>query len=157
MLRPPFQGGQFIDERVCGAKDAPAGGKLDPVELLNEDSLRLLLRETERRVEPNNLLSYLFTQVEPLLRLPQQVGQTINRLETGTLKVGVVPTGLSELEQVLRSVANRVGAAMIVVGLLVSSALMARVNHAVAVVGFVLSFALGLYMLWKIVRTPGEL
>jgi hypothetical protein len=34
---------------------------------------------------------------------------------------------------------------------------MARVNHTIAVTGFVLSAALGLYMLWKIVRTPGEL
>jgi ubiquinone biosynthesis protein len=131
--------------------------ELDPVELLDQDSLRLMLREAERRVEPNNLLSYLFTQVEPLLRLPQRVGQAVDRLETGTLKVGVTPTGLGELERVIRSAANRVGAAPIVVGLLVSSALMARVDHTVAIVGFALSFVLGLYMLWKIVRTPGEL
>jgi predicted unusual protein kinase regulating ubiquinone biosynthesis (AarF/ABC1/UbiB family) len=131
--------------------------ELDPVGLLNEESVRLLLRETERRVEPNHLLSYLFTQVEPLLRLPQRVGQTIDRLETGTLRIGVSPTGLGELERVIRSAANRIGAAMIVVGLLLSSALMARVNHTISVVGFVLSAVLGLYMLWKIVRTPGEL
>jgi hypothetical protein len=31
------------------------------------------------------------------------------------------------------------------------------VNHWMAGVGFVFSFLLGLYMLWKIVRTPGEL
>jgi len=131
--------------------------ELDPVELLREDSLVLLLREAERRLEPNHLLSYLFTQVEPLLRLPQRVGQTIDRLETGTLRVGVSPTGLDELERVIHSAANRIGAAMIVVGLLLASALMARVNHAISVTGFVLSAALGLYMLWKIVRTPGEL
>ena len=57
----------------------------------------------------------------------------------------------------LRSVANRVGAAIIVVGLLVSSALMARVNHVVALVGFCLSAVIGLYMIWRIMRTPGEL
>jgi hypothetical protein len=114
-------------------------------------------REAERRVEPNNLLSYLFTQVEPLLRLPQRVGQAVDRLETGALKVGVTPTGLGELERVIHSAANRVGAALIVVGFLVSSALIARVHHTVAIVGFALSFVLGLYMLWKIVRTPGEL
>jgi hypothetical protein len=34
---------------------------------------------------------------------------------------------------------------------------MARVNHTVALVGFVISGVLGLYMLWKILRTPGEL
>jgi ABC-type nickel/cobalt efflux system permease component RcnA len=39
----------------------------------------------------------------------------------------------------------------------VSSALMARVNDVVALVGFVLAFVIGLYMIWKIMRTPGEL
>ena len=46
---------------------------------------------------------------------------------------------------------------MIVVGLLISSALMARVNHAVSLAGFCLAAVIGLYMLWKIARTPGEL
>ena len=81
----------------------------------------------------------------------------MDRLESGTLKIGVVPTGLEGAENMLRSVANRVGAALIVVGLLVSSALMARVNHAVAIAGFACAFVLGFYMVWKIIRTPGEL
>jgi len=34
---------------------------------------------------------------------------------------------------------------------------MARVNHAVSLIGFFLSVLLGLYMPWRIVRTPGEL
>jgi predicted unusual protein kinase regulating ubiquinone biosynthesis (AarF/ABC1/UbiB family) len=131
--------------------------ELDPVQLLNEGSFRLLIREAERRVEPNQLLSYLFTQVEPLLRAPQRLGRAIDRLESGTLKIGIAPTGLGDLERVVRSAANRVGAALIVVGLLLSSALMARVDHTVSTVGFTLSAVLGLYMLWKIVRTPGEL
>jgi hypothetical protein len=87
------------------------------------------------------------------------VSQVVERLETGTLKVGVVPTDLGGIEAVLRSVANRVGAALIVVGLLVSSALLARVHDFrwVAVVGFVAAALLGFYMIWKIIRTPGEL
>lgn len=131
--------------------------ELDPIGLLDEDALGLLLREAERRLEPNQILSYAFTQLEPLLRLPRHIVQSVERLETGTLKVGVVPTDLEGLEGVLRSVANRVGAALIVVGLLISSALMARVDHTVSLVGFCIASVLGLYMLWKIVRTPGEL
>lgn len=131
--------------------------ELDPVHLLDEDALGVMLREAERRLEPNHLLSYVFTQLDPLLRLPRRLGQAVDRLETGTLKVGFVPTDLQGLERVVRSGANRLGAALIIVGLLVASALMARVNDAVALVGFILSAAIGLYMLWKIIRTPGEL
>jgi hypothetical protein len=85
------------------------------------------------------------------------VAQVVERLESGTVKVGIVPTDLADLEHLARSTANRVGAALIVVGLLVASALMARVSHTVAYVGFGCSFVLGLYMVWKIIRTPGEL
>ena len=53
--------------------------------------------------------------------------------------------------------ANRIGAAMIVVGLLISSALMARVDHTVSLVGFLLSGLLALYLFWRIIRTPGDL
>jgi hypothetical protein len=43
------------------------------------------------------------------------------------------------------------------VGLLLASALMAQVSDWIAVVGFVAASVLGLYMIWKIIRTPGEL
>ena len=131
--------------------------ELDPIELIEQESLELVLGEAEGRLEPNRLFSYLFTQLGALSRLPRRVGQVADRLETGTLKVGVVPTDLGPTEHMLRSVANRVGAAIIVVGLLVSSALMARVSHVVSLVGFSLSGVLGLYMVWRIIRTPGEL
>jgi ubiquinone biosynthesis protein len=130
---------------------------MNPIGLLEEDGLEVMLQETARRLEPANLVSLGYTQVEPLVRLPRRVGQLVGRLETGTLKIGIEPTGLGELEHLARSVANRLGAALIIAALLVASALMARVNDAVAVVGFALSVALGLYELWRIYRTPGDL
>jgi len=130
---------------------------LDRIELLQGEALSMMLEEAERRLEPPTLLSYGYTQLDALARLPRRVAQVVDRVESGTIKVGVAPTDLGPLEAVLRSTANRVGAALIIVGLLVSSALMARVSDVLAFVGFCLSFALGLYWVWKIVRTPGEL
>jgi ubiquinone biosynthesis protein len=130
---------------------------LDPIELFEEDGVEVMLRETERMLEPSNLLALAYTQAEPLLRMPRRIGQLASRLETGTLKVGIQPTGLDELEHVARSVANRLGAALIISALLVASALMARVNDTIAIVGFALSVALGLFELWRILRTPGDL
>jgi len=91
--------------------------------------------------------------------MPRHLGQLVNKLETGTLKIGVAPTDLGDLERALRSVANRIGGALIVGALLVSSALLARVHDLrwFAFVGFCAAFVLGLYMVWKIIRTPGEL
>ena len=133
--------------------------ELDPIELLEADALEVMLREAERRLEPDQFFSWLYTQLEPLARLPRRAGQLVARLETGTFKVGVAPTGLEDLEHALRSVANRVGGAVIVASLLISSALLARVHDLrwYAFGGFACAFGLGLYMIWKIIRTPGEL
>ncbi|MDX6449944.1 MAG: ubiquinone biosynthesis protein, partial [Gaiellaceae bacterium] len=133
--------------------------ELDPIQLLEEDAFQGMLVEAERRLEPTSLFSFLYTQLEPLAKMPRHVSRLAGQLETGTLKVGIVPTDLGEIETVARSVANRIGAALIVVGLLVSAALLARVHDLrwIAAVGFVLAAVLGLYMVWKIIRTPGEL
>jgi predicted unusual protein kinase regulating ubiquinone biosynthesis (AarF/ABC1/UbiB family) len=130
---------------------------LDPVEILRREGWSVMANEAERRLEPSQLLALTFTQLQPLLRMPRRVSQLVHRIETGSLKVGIAPTELESFEHLLRSTANRVGAAMIVVGLLVSSALMARVSHAIAVIGFVFAAVLGVFMLWRIVRTPGGL
>jgi hypothetical protein len=133
--------------------------ELDPIALLEQESQTLMLTEAERRLEPDQLISLVFTQLGPLTRLPRRLGQIVDRLETGTLKVGVAPTDLDQLEHLTRSVANRIGAAIVVVGLLLSSALLARVHDLqwMAFAGFCLAVVLGVYVLLKIVRTPGEL
>src|ERR687885_366920 len=133
--------------------------ELDPISLMEEDALEVMLREGERRLEPNQFFAWMYTQLEPVARMPRHLSQLVNKLETGTTKIGVVPTDLEDIEHVLRSVANRVGAALIVVGLLVSSALLARVHDLrwLAFGGFAAAFLLGFYMVWKIIRTPGEL
>jgi ubiquinone biosynthesis protein len=133
--------------------------ELDPIALIEEESLEVMTREVERRLEPNRAAAYAFTQLAPLLRLPGRVGHVVSELERGTLTIGIVPTGLQELEHNLRSIANRIGAAMIVGALLLASSLLVRSGNVewLGVVGFCLAGVLGLYMIWKIIRTPGEL
>jgi predicted unusual protein kinase regulating ubiquinone biosynthesis (AarF/ABC1/UbiB family) len=130
---------------------------LDPVAMIRDEGWSVMAQEAAHRLEPNQLLAFGFTQLQPLLRFPRRLAQLVQKLETGTLKVGFAPVDLEGLERLLRSTANRVGAAMIISALLISSALMARVNHTLSVVGFIAAAALGLYMLWRIARTPGGL
>jgi predicted unusual protein kinase regulating ubiquinone biosynthesis (AarF/ABC1/UbiB family) len=128
---------------------------LDPVAVLRDEGWSVMAEESERRLEPNQLLSFTFTQLQPLARMPRRIAQLVEKLETGTIKVGVAPVELRDFEHLLRSTANRVGSALIVAALLVSSALMASVNHTIAIVGFFVAAALGLFMIWRILRTPG--
>jgi hypothetical protein len=52
-----------------------------------------------------------------------------------------------------------VGAAIIIAALLLASSLLVQAHRVewLGVAGFCLAGALGLYMTWKIIRTPGEL
>jgi predicted unusual protein kinase regulating ubiquinone biosynthesis (AarF/ABC1/UbiB family) len=133
--------------------------ELDPIALIESEAIEVMMIEAERRLEPNRLFSYLYTQLDPLTRLPRRVGHVLSELEQGGLKIGVQPTGLDELEHNLRSISNRVGAAIIVAALLLSSSIIVRVHRFewVGIAGYAAAVALGAYMIWKIIRTPGEL
>jgi ubiquinone biosynthesis protein len=133
--------------------------ELDPIALIEEETIEVMLVEAERRLEPNRLFAYLYTQLDPLTRLPRRIGHVLTEIEHGGLKIGVQPTGLGELEANLRSIANRVGASIIVAALLLSSSIIVRVHRFewVGIAGFALAGVLGIYMIWKIIRTPGEL
>jgi ubiquinone biosynthesis protein len=131
--------------------------QLDPVELLRKEGWSVMASEAEKRLEPNQVMALAFTQLQPLLRMPRKLAQLVQRIETGSLKIAVAPTELESFEHLLRSAANRVGAALIISALLIASALMARVSHVVALVGFAAASALALFMIWRIARTPGGL
>jgi predicted unusual protein kinase regulating ubiquinone biosynthesis (AarF/ABC1/UbiB family) len=131
--------------------------ELDPVALIRDQSLKIVSTEAGRRLQPASLLAFTAPQIDELIKLPRRLGHVVERLETGTLKVGIVPTDLDDVEHIVRSVANRIGSALIVSALLVASALMARVNDIVALVGFSLAFVIGIYMIWRIARTTGDL
>jgi ubiquinone biosynthesis protein len=130
---------------------------LDPVATLRSEGWSVMAHEAKRRLEPNQLLALSFTQLQPLLRLPRRTAQLVQKLEDGNIKINIAPVQVDHFESLLRSTANRIGAALIVSALLVSSALMARVDHTLAVVCFFSAAVLGLYMLWRILRTPGGL
>ena len=132
---------------------------MDPMALLETESVDVMFTEVGRRLQPNRLFAYLYTQLDPLTRMPRQLGHVLSELEQGSLKLGIVPMGLDELRASLHSVANRVGAAIIVGALLLALALLARVHRfeLMAFSGFCLAALIGLYMLWKIIRSPGEL
>jgi ubiquinone biosynthesis protein len=131
--------------------------ELDPVAIIRDEGLGVMAGEVERRLEPTQLFAFAFGQLQPVLRLPRRLSHLVRQIEEGSLKISVAPTELQNFEHLLRSTANRVGAALIISALLLASALMSRVSHAIAIAGFACAAVLGLYMIWRIMRTPGGL
>ncbi len=130
---------------------------LDPVEVIRQEGLGVIAGEVEHRLDPTQLAALGFSQLQPLLRMPRRIAQLVRQVETGTLRIAVAPTDLENVEHLLRSTANRIGAALIIASLLLSSALIARVSHAIAIAGFCAAAVLAIYMVWRILRTPGHL
>jgi predicted unusual protein kinase regulating ubiquinone biosynthesis (AarF/ABC1/UbiB family) len=133
--------------------------ELDPIELIEEEAMDVMVLEMSRRLEPNRLLASVYTQLEPLTRMPRRLGHLVSELERGSLKIGVVPTGLDDFEHNMRSIANRIGAAIIISALLLASSLIFMSHRAewLAIAGYSLAALLGAFMVWRIARTPGEL
>jgi ubiquinone biosynthesis protein len=132
---------------------------LDPVSLIEKETVDVMILETSRRLEPNRLFAQIYTQLDPLVSMPRRIGHLMGELERGSLKIGVIPTGLAEFEHNMRSIANRVGAAIIISALLIGSSLVFMSHRAewLAIAGFSLAALLGVFMIWRIARTPGEL
>ncbi|HLX77439.1 MAG TPA: AarF/UbiB family protein, partial [Acidimicrobiales bacterium] len=133
--------------------------ELDPVELIERETIDLLTHEASRRLTPDRFFADLYTQIDPLTKMPRRIAHLTDQLEHGGLKIGVIPTGLGELEHNLRSIANRIGAAIIISALLLGSSLifLSHRTEWLAISGFALAGLLATYMIWRIARTPGEL
>src|SRR5205823_7768819 len=55
--------------------------ELDPVALIEEQSLEVMTREAERRLEPNRLAAFTLTQLAPLTQLPRRISHVVTELE----------------------------------------------------------------------------
>jgi len=94
--------------------------------------------------------------------LPHQIHDTLEQVRDGQIEVGFVHKGLDDLLAKLDTLFNRLVIALVVTGGLIGSSLIgifAKTGphllglHIVAAFGFFLSGALGLWLLWGVVRS----
>ncbi len=94
--------------------------------------------------------------------LPYQLHETLEQVRDGQIEVGFVHKGLDDLLAKLDTLFNRLVIALVVTGGLIGSSLIgifAKTGphllglHIVSVAGFSLSFLLGIWLLWGVVRS----
>jgi ubiquinone biosynthesis protein len=94
--------------------------------------------------------------------LPYQVHDILEEIRDGRIEVGFVHKGLDQFMQRIDVVFNRLVVALVVTGGLIGSSLIGIFAqdgpqllgmHVVALLGFLLSGALGLWLLWGVVRS----
>ena len=93
--------------------------------------------------------------------LPYQVNDVLERMRDGTFQIRFDNPGLDELDDHIDQASNRLSVALIVLGGLLGSSIVGVFAeegpqiiglHALSVVGFVLSGAFGLWLIWGVLR-----
>jgi ubiquinone biosynthesis protein len=93
--------------------------------------------------------------------LPYQVSDVLERLRDGTFAVQIQNPGIDELDENIHQATNRIAVSLVILGGLVGSAIIgvfAKAGphvlglHLLAVIGFVISGAFGLWLIWGVFR-----
>jgi ubiquinone biosynthesis protein len=96
------------------------------------------------------------------LELPYQLHDTLEQVRDGQIEVGFVHKGLDDLLAKLDTLFNRLVVALVVVGGLIGSSVIgifAKTGphilglHVLSVVGFIMSFLLGAWLMWGVIRS----
>jgi len=96
------------------------------------------------------------------MELPYQLHDTLEQVRDGQIEVGFVHKGLDDLLAKLDTLFNRLVVALVVVGGLIGSSVIgifAKTGphilglHVLSVVGFTLSFLLGAWLMWGVIRS----
>jgi ubiquinone biosynthesis protein len=140
------------------------GRTLDPkfdLRLYTEPVLREVYRERHSpRTIYREVRDFLRSSLNGLHDLPDELHRLLRRLENGDLTFNFQHRGLEDLDDVLRSAANRLTLGVIIGALIIGSSLLVTTRVPpllfgypwMGIIGYLLSAILGLYVIWDIIR-----
>lgn len=116
------------------------------------------------RAVTRRLRELLRDAAEGLRDLPMELRNLMRRLEHDDFTVNFQHRGLEQLDQSLKTAANRVALALIIGALIIGSSMIVTTGisphlfgyPALGIVGYLISALLGLYVIWGIIRTRGH-
>ena len=132
----------------------------DPNAAIRRHSAEVMRAHMMSSLTPGAVFSNLLEVVELVQRLPGRINRALDRVERGEFKMRVHAIDEPRLMLSLRSMANRITLGLMVAGLIVGSALLARVETAGRVFGYpaiafilflvgaVAAIALGVHIVW---------
>jgi ubiquinone biosynthesis protein len=140
------------------------GRTLDPkfdLRTYTEPVLREVYRERHSpRTVVRQVRDFLRSSLNGLHDLPDGLHRLLRRLENDDLTLNFQHRGLEDLDDELRSAANRLTLGLIIGALIIGSSQLATTRipplwfgyPALGIVGYLLSAILGLYVIWDIIR-----
>ncbi len=122
---------------------------------------RLLVDRFHPRVVSQRARAEVLALGSVARELPYQVSDILERLREGTFQVRIENPGIDELDDHIDKATNRIAVALVILGGLLGSAIIGVFAdngphvvglHLLSVVGFVISGAFGLWLVWGVMR-----
>ena len=122
---------------------------------------RLLVDRFHPRVVSQHARAEVLALGSVARELPYQVSDILERLREGTFRVQIENPGIDELDDHIDKATNRIAVALVILGGLLGSAIIGVFAdngphviglHLLSVVGFIISGAFGLWLVWGVMR-----
>jgi len=126
----------------------------NPREAIRDYAEQLMSKKVMQKFRPRNFYSALIDLNELALELPRRMRELVSQTTTGNLGFKIKLEQVDDLLGGMHKIANRITVGLVIAAMIVGSALVMRVPTtftlmgypAIAVVGFIVASALGLYM-----------
>lgn len=136
--------------------------RIDPLATIREATVPLMGEQLEGMLTPSSMLSLLAPRALALLELPDRTERLLDGIERGSTSISITPQ-LDDAVAELRTITNRIAAAIVVSAIIVASALLMNVDGvgqiagypALGFVGFVTAFLMAVFLILRMLRTEG--
>lgn len=118
----------------------------DPQAVIRDYAEELMSQKIQQKFNPRNFYPALLDLNQLILDLPHRVREILDMTAASKLTFGIKLTQAEEFLSGVHKIANRITVGVVIAALLISSSLMMRYEHTLAVIGYLLAAAAGVYL-----------
>lgn len=118
----------------------------DPQTVIRDYAEQLMVQKLQQKFNPRNFYPALLDLNQLILDLPHRTREILDMTAASRLTFGIKLTQAEQFLSGVHKIANRIAVGVVIAALLVSSSLMMRYAHTLAMVGYLLAAAAGVYL-----------
>lgn len=138
--------------------------EIDPLQTIRDATMAMLGSQLGQLMSPSATVALLAPRMLSLLELPDRAERLLDGLERGSTSISITPQ-LDDAVGELRTITNRLAAAICLAAMVIASALLMNVRGvgelagypALGLLGFVIAFLLSVLLIVRMMRTEGGL
>ena len=135
---------------------------VDPLATIRAETIPLMGEQLEQLLTPSSFMSLVAPRAMSLLELPDRAERLLDGIERGSTSISITPQ-LDDAVAELRTITNRLAAAIVIAAVIVASSLLMQVKGvgtilgypALGFLGFLAAALMGLGLIIRMIRTEG--